>query len=238
MPHPNWPPPVTQLLRGGPAADVVFDMDGTLIDGDLGNAVFKSLLDQGHLPALIRETYGDDPWLPYLAAEGVAPDEETYTHCGQICAGCTPQRVAQAGLDVLASGAISPRASIVHLAQALRSSGHRVWVLSGTVAPIVGAVAGLLGLEPARALGMRLHLDAAGLLTDRVDGPVHCGPGKLVTVDARIGRPIAFAIGDSMGDWDLLNRAACGVLVCPAEGPLAVRARRAGIHVRLPPDLA
>ena len=54
---------LTQLLAL-PAGDAIFDLDGTLIRGDIGDSVFRRLM--GRLPPSVRAVLGhENPWGRY-----------------------------------------------------------------------------------------------------------------------------------------------------------------------------
>jgi phosphoserine phosphatase len=121
------------------------------------------------------------------------------------------------------------RAEMVDLIRALGRAGLDVWILSASPRWEIETFAGLVGIAPARVIGMRHMVGADGRITAVADSPVSYGPGKLAAywryVDPR--RPPVLVAGDSIGDWSLLD-ASVGVrlLVNPQDARLIEYARR------------
>ena len=232
----RWPAPVAALaVRGTPPADAVFDMDGTLLHGDLGDELVGWLLERGHLPPAFRARAPDHD--AYLAATRGWDTVEQFILCGLIIEGLTLAELAPQ-VRACMDDRVPLRQPVVALARALRRVGHRVWILTGSAEPIARVVAEVIGLDPERTIGLRLaHNPRTGRYTDQVVPPVTFGPGKVLAARARIGPELAVAIGDAYTDLPLLEQAQVGVAVPSRDRRLVPLAAARGIPVRLPKDL-
>ena len=67
-------------------------------------------------------------------------------------------------------------------------------------------------MDPARVLAIHLEVDG-GLLSDRVVSPVTCRQGKVEAIDQHIGCRPTLAVGDSMGDLEMLEYATQALIV-------------------------
>ncbi len=209
-------------------------MDGTLLAEDLGDELVAFLWERGHRPAEWQRRCRDLEGYRALTRGWDTPEQ--FVLCALAIEGLDAEGL---GTEVRAclAARVPLRDPIVALARELRAAGHRVWILTGSAEAIGRVVADHLGLDPARVIGLRLEEDEAGRFTSRPIPPIPCGPGKVEAAEARIGRPIAFTIGDSWTDLPLLQRAACAVAVPKLDGRLGPLARAAGIPVLLPEDL-
>lgn len=186
-------------LAALPPGEAVFDLDGTLIHRDIGEAVLRRLIARGPLPATARAVLGtDDPWavyegLDYHAQAVVAAqalDGLTVADCEQLVDAC------------FADGDVAPNAPVCELAAAIARTHHRVWILTGSAEVLGKAVAPRVGVR--HVFGLRL--DKVGdRLTDRVIPPVTVGEGKVPAAWVQLGRRPVFAIGDSPWDAHLLR---------------------------------
>lgn len=230
-----WPPAVQALTVGpaDPPVDCVFDMDGTLLDGDLGDEMVGWLLAAGHRPAWLLSQVGDHAG--YVDATRGWDTPHQFLLCAAVLEGLTAAQVDEAAAACIAAH-IRLREPIVALARAMAAAGHRVWILTGSAEPLGQAVAGMLGLSRDRVVGLRLDR-ADGRFLPRALPPITCGPGKVDACRARIGPSPGFAIGDAHTDIPILSAAAAAVAVPPPGGRLIAAAADAGIPVRLPADL-
>lgn len=233
----RWPAAVAALAApGSPPIDAVFDMDGTLLGADLGDELVGWLLARGHLPPAFRARAPD--LAAYQAATHGWDTVEQFILCSLVIEGLTEGELALQVRACLADR-VPLRRPVVALARALARVGHRVWILTGSAEPIARVVAAVLGLDPARTVGLRLDRDPdTGRFRDRVLPPVTFGRGKVDAALARIGPDIGFSIGDSYTDLPLLERAHVAVAVPSLDGRLGPLAAASGIAVRLPEHLA
>ncbi len=189
---------ILEALDALPSGEAVFDLDGTLIHHDIGEATLRRLIARGPLPPAATAWLGtDDPWAAYLALNPV--DQ------------CVAAAVALAGLDraevgrlvdqAFAEGDVAPNEAVCELAAAI-GRRHRVWILTGSAEVLGEAVASRLGVRHVR--GVRLS-ERAGVLGDTVTGIVSCAEGKVRANWVHFGRRPVFAIGDSPWDLHLLR---------------------------------
>jgi phosphoserine phosphatase len=184
-----------------PPGDAVFDLDNTLLVGDIGEATLRRLLHR--LPPKAASLLGTtDPWAAYeaLAARDWCGAGDV---AAQALAGLRPAEVEAIATDVLERGEVRLNPHTVELAQAL-SRRHRVWILTGS-AELLGRVAATrMGIE--RVVGLRLR-EVDGRLGDELLPPCTCGEGKVIATRQLISERPVFAIGDSPTDLPVLRLA-------------------------------
>ncbi len=183
-----------------PPGDAVFDLDGTLIHHDIGEATLRRLLARGPLPPAASALLGTtNPWGTYQALDPVAQ----CVAAAQALAGLTRDEVGQLVDAAFAEGDVAPNAPICELAAAV-ARRHRVWILTGSAEVLGELVAPRLGIRHVR--GVRLAY-RDGRLTDTIEGIVSCAEGKVRASWVHFGRRPVFAIGDSPWDLHLLRLA-------------------------------
>lgn len=188
-------------LAALPAGDAVFDLDGTLILRDIGEATLKRLIARGPLPGAARVALGDeDPWGVY---ERMDPVTQAVA-AAQALAGLTLPEVERIVDACFADGDVAPNPAVCELAAAVERLGHRVWILTGSAEVLGRAVAPRVGVR--HVAGVRLAMEG-GRFTDRVVPPVPCAEGKVPATWVALGRRPVFAIGDSPWDGHLLRLA-------------------------------
>jgi len=232
----RWPPAVAALCQPGCAPiDAIFDMDGTLLQVDLGDELVAHLLAAGHRPPAFMAR------APTLAAYQQATrgwnDLDQFILCGLITQGLTDAELDLSVRSCLAQR-VPLRVPVVALARAMVAAGHRVWILTGSAQAIGKALARSLGLDDQRVVGLRLAADPqTGRYTDQVLPPVTFGSGKVDAARQRICLTPGFAIGDAHTDLPLLRAATVAVAVPSLDGRLGPLARAAGVPVRQLEDL-
>jgi phosphoserine phosphatase len=188
-------------LNALPPGDAVFDLDNTLLLGDIGEATLRRLLHR--LPPRAASLLGTtEPWAAYeaLAARDWCAAGDV---AAQALAGMSPTEVEALAADVLDRGEVRLNPHTVELARAL-ARHHRVWILTGS-AELLGRVAGArMGIE--RVIGLRLR-EVGGRLTDELLPPRSCGEGKVLATRQLISEHPVFAIGDSPTDLPVLRLA-------------------------------
>lgn len=192
---------ILSALSALPPGDAVFDLDGTLILRDIGEATLRRLIARGPLPAAARAVLGDeDPWGVYEALDPVTQA----VSAAQALAGLTLPEVEAIVDACFAEGDVAPNAPVCELAAAIARTHHRVWILTGSAEVLGRAVAPRVGVQ--NVLGVKLAFEG-GRFTDRVIPPVPCAEGKVPATWVGLGRRPVFAIGDSPWDRHLLGLA-------------------------------
>ncbi len=193
--------PVLVALDALPPGEAVFDLDGTLLNEDIGEAVLRARLAAGPLPEKARSILGDDdPWGAYLALE---PYPQAVA-AAQALAGLSASEVDRLVDAAWASGEVTANPAVAALAAAV-GRRHRVWILTGSAEVLGRACGARLGIP--NVVGVRLRV-ADGLLTDEVDEPASCAEGKPLECRRWITDRPVFAIGDSPWDAHILRMAA------------------------------
>jgi phosphoserine phosphatase len=234
-----------QLIRretGLPAEKIaVFDLDNTLLIGDIGDAVFAWLLKEGHKLPFSWKEYDD------LLTAG--RKREAYERVVTAMAGLTVDALSQATFQVLhcdqpdielAEGRVPvPRPNPVMQAflKRIEDIGFHIYVISATnIQSVRLACRELFGLPEARAFGIRSILEfvsdpASGnkqaVLTGKLEEPVTIGEGKVEAFKRFISpNPPLIAAGDSLSDVPMLNMvppAGLTIWVCrPGTDPAAI----------------
>ena len=225
-----WPASVARALAG-PPQPVAFDMDGTLLVGDLGEHVLFARLDaEGPGPAL-RALLGPDVRGAYHHALLHGPDPVHYAACGLGLEGWSLSRATAAAAAAFASGAIRLRPAVCALAQAFVAAGHPLWIVTGTATVLARAFTHHAGLPVAGVLGMELELDG-DRFGGAVAGPVLCGAGKIDAWWARgPGVAPAIVVGDTALDLPLMGLASVGAVGVPVRPAAAAAFAAAGVPV-------
>lgn len=181
-----------------PPGEAVFDYDGTLIQGDIGESTVRILQERGLVTDEMNERFGVD-WVGYHA---LSPVDQAIL-CAEAMEGRTAAELEQVVDEAFARGMVVPRPEVCELA-ARMSLRHRVWVLSGSPEAVVRAAAPRVGLR--HVIGLRSFWDG-DRMTGRVEHPVPTDQGKVAVCWWRIGRRPVFSIGDSPWDLPLLRLA-------------------------------
>jgi phosphoserine phosphatase len=191
---------ILDALDALPPGDAVFDLDGTLIHHDIGEATLRRQIARGPLPPAAVAWLGtEDPWARY---EALSPVDQCVAAAVAL-AGLTRRDVESLVDEAFAAGDVAPNAEVCELAAAI-GRRHRVWILTGSAEVLGEAVAPRLGVRHVR--GVRLK-ERDGVLGDEIDGIVSCAEGKVRATWVHFGRRPVFAIGDSPWDLHLLRLA-------------------------------
>lgn len=144
------------------------------------------------------------------------------------------------GMTELPSGLIVPRGIRVYkevegLIRLMLEQGWDVRIVTASPQVLIQAVIERWGLPEERVHGMRLaKSETEDLLLPRIIEPMPVQAGKVEMLQAEAGRPLDFMIGDSIGDFELLEHAAHGILIDRGNAELAAAARKAGIEIQQP----
>lgn len=222
------PTPVQRAIRPflddatAPRA-AVFDADGTLWRGDVGEDLLRYLGANGLLPHAPPGVFAK-----YDALHMATP-VEAYGFAVQVMQGVAEvelNRICETFFTQRFAGRVFP--FVRPLFDVLRTSGVDVWICSASPRWIVEAGARSLGLEPTNVIGVDVEVEQ-GLLTDTLRLPITAGPGK-VTWLQRKKVAFGFAAGNGDLDIDMLQAAAHRLVVTPFDGSENSLVRHARTH--------
>lgn len=207
---------LTRLLETlSPGAPVVFDADGTLWRGDVGEDFLRWAIHQRFIDAKY-ETY------EALLSQSHA---RAYGWAVEVMAGLREDEVLEHTRRFFKerfSGRIFPfvRPLLAKL------SAHPVWICSASPWWVVVPGAEALGVPLSQVIGVRCDV-VDGRLTGTVHQPVPCGEGK-VTWLQRASLTPGLAVGNGDLDLDMLTFAKRPLVVTPADSSngLVAHARR------------
>jgi phosphatidylglycerophosphatase C len=199
--------PLLESRRHGAAA---FDADGTLWRGDVGEDLLRLLIAEDRLPRFggRRDVY--EEYERRVARDPAAG----FRYAVEVMAGLDERELSAVARDFfqrLYSGRVFPFARM--LIEELTSSGKDVWIVSASPVWPVIAGAEILGLPPARVLGVRCEI-RDGLLTGEAIEPVPTLHGKVRVLAAQGVRPL-IAAGNSVLDIPMLEAAEHAFVVAP-----------------------
>lgn len=209
------PPSVQQAVRpfladGSPRV-AVFDADGTLWRGDVGEDLLRYLAVNGLLPR-----GGAGVYARYDELHATAPID-AYGYAVQVMAGLLERDLEATCATFFRQrflGRVFP--FVRPLLEVLEGAGVAVWICSASPRWIVEAGAECLGLPRAHVIGVDAEVQG-GVLTDALRLPVTAGPGK-VTWLGRRGVSYGFAAGNGELDLDMLEPAPHRLVVAPFDG--------------------
>jgi phosphoserine phosphatase len=186
------PDDVEALVREA-RGPVVFDADGTLWRGDVGEELLREL---GHIDEYDRRVR-EDPI-------------DAYTWAVEIMAG-----MRESELTVQCARLFSARQEVFAFVRPLLARLKNVWVVSAS--PIWAVVPGASALGIENVIGVACGVKD-GVLDGRVEKPIPCGEGKVLKLRARGIEP-ALAFGNGELDEPMLELAKRAVVVAPFSGP-------------------
>jgi phosphoserine phosphatase len=218
------PVPVQQALAPFLADDspraAVFDADGTLWRGDVGEDFLRFLASTGVLPG-----GGAGAFARYEALHHERP-VDAYAWAVEVMAGLPEDHLRSLCHDFFARrflGRVYPW--VRALFEVLHQRGVSVWICSASPRWIVEAGGQALGVPLERVIGVDAELEG-GRLTAQVKRPVTAGPGKVTWLE-RHGLAWGFAAGNGELDVDMLERAPHRLVVATFDGPENALVRRA-----------
>lgn len=227
-----WYDTLAAALSAGDHA--VFDADGTLWSGDVGEGFAEALVREGRLPPAAIAEYERRLARSYTDA---------YVFATTCLAGLAEGEVrsrAEAFFARTWRGRIFPEMRA--LLARLEARGVSCWVASASNRWVVEAGARELGIPPERVMAMTVEVEG-GRLTDRIVPPPVTGAGKAEALRIRLPAPPALVAGNSANDLAMLRLATrCALVVNASPGvdprtgeDLLAEARARGWQVR---DLA
>ncbi len=211
-------PPTLQhaLAHLGSDGIAAFDLDGTLIEGDIGEAVFARLLLDGAL--------GPQPAFNYAEYEKLKSQDEgqAYRRIVAAMAGCTERQIRKTTeslfrrseewleVDGFRVPVPRPRPALQKLLQVLWARRYRCLILTASNQWSAEVVAWrFFGIDQGDVLGVRTHVISgipSGRLTDQILEPAPVGPGKAVLLQALLGEAtLDLAAGNSPADGPMMS---------------------------------
>lgn len=189
--------------------NVVFDADGTLWRGDVGEDFLRYATHLNLLPR--RATYAE-----YEDRLERSP-ADAYGWCVEIFAGLS-EHALQGHCDRFFAERFQGRVfSFVRpMLERLSRAGHTAWICSASPRWAVLPGARALGIEPRHVIGVTCAVDANGTLTGVVDAPVPVGPGKVTWLTRRGVNPL-LGVGNGDFDVDMLAASERALVIAPPD---------------------
>ena len=188
-----------------------FDADWTLWNYDLGEAFLRWVSAGGLLPARPAGLEAYEEYLRRVRENRC----EGYAFATKVLAGLSESDVERWSRQ-LAAAWPSYRKAMVDLLLGLHANGVECFVISATADWTVKAALEYLGFPRERVFGMRVAVEA-GVLTDRLLGPITCGEGKVEAIERYVGRMPDLAFGDSLGDLPMLEASRQPIVVATLD---------------------
>jgi phosphoserine phosphatase len=215
-------------------AAVVFDGDGTLWSGDIGDDFFEALADDGRLTELARRALAREAGDEGLSPAGTAADLTRRIHAAYRAGTFPEERVCEimtwacagwtrAELDAFA-GRVMDRLDLgtrlhdeaLRVARWAAGRGIGVFLVSASPRAIVEQAARLVGIDLARVASATEACDPSGVVTCAVLRPIPYGPGKVTRLREKLGRrTLLAAFGDNAFDVPMLAASRVPVAVRP-----------------------
>lgn len=216
----------------------IFDLDGTLYTGHIGRGIARHHRTHRVKRALLAFYMFSHMPVWWLQRAGLVSDgamrELWARHMGWTVRGWTPQE-AGAAFAWIAEQYVQPlvRPDVMARVQGHQAAGHRVIMVSGTLAPLLAAIGRQLGIK--ETVGTPLLLQA-GRYSGASELPVCQGVNKALRLEAYLGNHQAirwsqsYAYADSGIDIPLLERVGRPVAVYP-DPQLAAYAQEQGWEI-------
>lgn len=199
----------------------VFDADGTLWRGDVGDLHLEYLVSSG----LLGMAPGVEVLNRYqaLCAEDV---DGGYAYATSVMSGLELGQVQEAAHRVWETHDAQWMQPVTELLRSLTSLGWEAWIVSASNRWMVEIAVESLPVMPERVLGMEVQVEG-GRLTEQLLPPITNGHGKVEAIRERIGVQPVLAVGNSVHDAPMLDHALLGILV--SGGPEAMAADLAAL---------
>ena len=217
------PPPVARLIDTVIAQhagqSVVFDADGTLWRGDVGEDFLRYAIHSG----LFEASY--EKYERLLTQSSAS----AYAYCVEVMRDQPEEALARRCAAFFAErysgrvfGFVRP------LLERLAAAGCPVWICSASPRWIVVPGALALGIPASQVIGVTCEV-RAGKLVGEVEQPVPVGPGKVTWLERAKLTP-ALAVGNGDFDLDMLAFAKHALVISPPDSHnhLVLEARARG----------
>ncbi|MFO0625720.1 MAG: HAD family hydrolase [Polyangiales bacterium] len=230
---------VVEALREVPpgfARAVATDADGTLWEGDVGDALFRLVVARDALSDASRAALAQRcaAWLGEVPSSTRAPAEARISGhaAGRVdirdlcdleaaCAGDRPQDAFDELLETVARDhARHMRDESVRLLDALRGAGFAIHVVTGSLGALVRATLRVAGVAVDHVSGGELAV-REGAVTSSLVAPIPLHGGKVDALRAAGHWPAAVGMGDGGWDATFLRGCALPLLVHPKPALLA-----------------
>jgi len=200
-----------------------FDLDNTLLEGDIGEAVFSQLkLDEKKYPVTVTKTMIPFSWPECREMMEKKGKKEAYTKMVTAMAGIPAETVIETTRRVMALNipflevegvrvpVPRPNAVMQALVKYLKNLGYTVYIISATNSYSVQYMAeAYFDIPATHAIGMRptvMNEENGGILGNEIDGPITVGEGKVEAYHQFIGAvPPLITAGDSTSDIQVLG---------------------------------
>ncbi|MBL8916710.1 MAG: haloacid dehalogenase-like hydrolase [Archangium sp.] len=212
---------IDEVCAVGQGRIVVFDADGTLWRGDVGEDFLRF--------AAQRKLFPND--VEYATYEHHLEQSPPYAYgwCVEILKGM-PEAQLQEHCDRFFNERFAGRvfAFVRPMLERLRKAGITPWICSASPRWAVLPGARALGIDPAHVIGVTCST-SDGVLTGVVDQPVPVGPGKVTWLERRGVKPL-LGVGNGDFDVDMLAASERALVIAPpdSDNGLVKNARERG----------
>jgi len=207
----SLPLQIAETLTESPG-DLIFDMDGTLLEGDLGEGFYRERVSESEPDQALVELFAGRPW----EDPNVLPIREGCMACSMALSGMTPDEIF-ARVDVwFSDGRVRIFDQVVEVVRMTRDAGHRPWLVTGSSIWIGRAVAQRVGIEAEHVIGVE-NVMVGGRLSSRIEEPVSAGAGKVLAWGKRMNTQPLLTIGDSRHDLPLMAASKFGGVLVYSE---------------------
>ncbi len=202
-----------ELQKPGPKV-AAFDADGTLWDCDVGENLFHYQIQNCELKL------PEDPFQYYLDMKKLCPTE-AYLWLAQINEGKQLEQVrnwAKKAVDLSTPPLLQPQKDLIDY---LREKGIEVYVVTASIKWAVEPAAALYDIPFDRVIGVQSEV-LRGKVQSKQEGVITYREGKAKAIYEATGAYPLLAVGNSIGDLELLESAAIALAVSAAKEEDAV----------------
>jgi len=224
---------IEQEMVKNPGGAVAFDGDGTLWEGDVAEDFFFTLLQHNDFRAPALEAMrkdaeefgidggGDGATLAQRLFDAYQANSYPELRCCEMmtwcCAGWRRDAIHAFAQQVVRERNLASRLhhDVVAILNWARQKGMEVLLVSASPRSIVDAAAELLDFPRTQVEAATARFDG-DVMAAYMDGPVPYDPGKMIAIEARIGKRVLYAgFGDNIYDVAMLKAARLAVTYKP-----------------------
>jgi HAD superfamily phosphoserine phosphatase-like hydrolase len=173
-----------------------FDADGCLWQGDVAEDFTQWMIRRGAIPGTL--------WAEYEAVNAKDPITACYVLL-RFYAGVAMDALTRAAEQFWSEGQRPWNAAVIDTLRWLKQQGCAVYVVSGSPSFVLAPLLRTLPVD--RILAFELAVDGRGRATGAHRGVPTAGPGKAEAIRQNWRDGIAFAIGNSVLDTEMLGLA-------------------------------